>query len=202
MLHLVIASLLPSAAALQLASAPLSRAHGITMMAGAAPEELCRQIQSGSAASPDLSATLSTSAGARAFFAAYLKGDEWTCADSTEPPAILTEAIRGSTTTTLNVLLMNVVTSAAASSEPSLTRACTLISALWSDVPQLQLASSALQDAVAFSSGTPDKVAFDQNYEYMVEEWLGILNFSNYSTEQLGRVREALVSCAGARGVK
>ena len=157
-------------------------------------EALCVQIQAGSAP-PSLSSALSTSSGARAFFATYLTGEAWSCADDDQPPAILIDAIQGATTQHWRSA-HEFVTSAAAGSEPMQSRACSLVTALWKDVPQLRLASSALQDAVAFRGGAPVKAAFDQNYEYMVEEWLGILNFSSYDAEQLARVREALASCA------
>lgn len=215
MLHLLVLALasssFPSVVGLRFAAPPLRpgarstiaatnvAAPSVIMSAGldavADAEALCVQIQAGSAP-PSLSSALSTSSGARAFFATYLTGEAWSCADDDQPPAILIDAIQGATTTTLDVLLMNIVTSAAAGSEPMQSRACSLVTALWKDVPQLRLASSALQDAVAFRGGAPMKAAFDQNYEYMVEEWLGILNFSSYDAEQLARVREALASCA------
>lgn len=198
--------LLPSAAALHLPSLSTSHRHHHRMrcqaiMVQATEESICQQLQDG-AAPPDLSAVLSTSSGARSFFATYFKGDEWTCADSDAPPSVLMDALKASTTTTLDVILMSIVTGAATNKEPTRSRALSLVSALWDDVPPLQLATSALQDAVAIVSGVQMESAYDQNYEYQVEEWVGILNFSNYDSEQLEKVKEALASFAEASDAK
>ena len=60
-----------------------------------------------------LTALLTTSAGARGFFVHWLTGDEYTRADRTPPPPVLVEVLTSSPTEVAEVMIMNVIMSAA-----------------------------------------------------------------------------------------
>jgi hypothetical protein len=136
-------------------------------------EDVCRQLQNGEAPS-GMGAVLSTSAGARGFFNSYLTEDEWTCADAEEPPAALADSLVEAPLAVLDVVLMNLVTGAASSSERRCSRARALVNALWARAPALRTSCSALRDTVAGKLGEEVPVLWDQNYEYakdVVSAW-------------------------------
>jgi len=157
--------------------------------------DLCRRLQNGGPV--DNMAALLTTAGARDFFNSYLTEDEWTCADTVQPPAALAESLADAPPSVLDVVLMNLVSGAASSSERSVSRARLLVNVLWARAPALRTSCAALRDTVAALSGEDVPVLWDQNYEYAKDEWAGLLYFAKYDTAQLGRIRAELALCGG-----
>ena len=126
----------------------------------------CSALQAGESPS-GLGEFISTSAGARGFFVHWLTGDDFSCADE-EPPSALIESLEqvgGGSPEVLEVMLMNVVMSAAtavaheragnaeqaASSQRTCKRACALVSAV--NTPALKESCKSLKAAVAQECG-------------------------------------------------
>jgi len=193
--------LLPCVYALQVQlSMPTRRSHGAAMAAGQAElaPQLCLALQNGEAPA-DLQSTLATSGGRRSFFSDYFTGD-YTCADAEEPPRALIDTIMGCADGLLVVdaILTHVMSGAAASDERRVARATLLVNALWERTPAVQESCKALSDALAQQHGETVAVGWDQQYEYLRDNWLGLLAFTSYDGATLGRVRAALVACGGA----
>merc|ERR1740130_842274 len=131
--------------------------------------DLCRQLQNGEAIN-NMGVLLSTTAGARDFFNSYLTEDEWTCADTQPPPAALEDSLADAPPSVMDVMLMNVVSGAASSSERSVSRARLLVNALWARAPTLRTSCAALRDTVADNLGEDVPVLWDANYEYAKDE--------------------------------
>ena len=163
----------------------------VEMAAGGMPEVLCRALQEGEAPS-DLGDFVATTSGARKLLGEYLTGEQWTCADADEPPAVLVSSLESATPEVGDALLMNVVSGAAASADRKLARASRLVRALWARSPTLRASCLALKDVVASKLGEPESVGWDGNYEYAKDEWMGLLGFAKYERSQLESVRDAL----------
>jgi len=173
---------------------------------GISPELLCQALQSG-AMPESLADVLGTPRTARAFFELYLTGAEWTCADADEVPSALTEAMELAPPPVQEVLLMNILSAAAASGELADrkgARARLLINSLWDSVTPLRLSCIALKDSVATKAGIREESVIEDasggDMELVRSQWLGLLDFANYDAEQLARMVDALAPCGGSMG--
>ena len=159
---------------------------------------LCTALSDGSAAD-GLSSTLSSAKTARGFLHEWLSNDEYSCANSAEVPAALADALAVAPLAVLDVILLQLVMgNAASSSGTASTRAVVLLNRLWGRVPELQLSCAALTTVVAEKLGQTIPVTWDGNYEYLREDWAGVLAFTSYTPEELGRVSQALELIGGA----
>lgn len=127
-------------------------------------KEVCASLQNGESPKA-LSECIEKPSVARGFFDEYLACEDYTCADDAEPPKPLADSLLGASEKVIEVLLMHVVTSAAASmaqereagseqaveSERKGSRARVLINALWSESTELRLSCEALKDSVQAS---------------------------------------------------
>ena len=136
---------LPSTTAYHHSAISFRRYRSLRMCAESTGAVLCRQLQNGESVSDSMGALLTT-AGARDFLSSYLTEDEWTCADAEEPPAALADSLVEAPLAVLDVVLMNLVTGAASSSERRCSRARALVNALWARAPALRTSCSALRD--------------------------------------------------------
>ena len=165
------------------------------MAAGDDAKAFCQALQDGE--SPDgLAEFLLARAGARAFFDSYLRDEAWTCADG-EVPSGLVDSLELVPPESVEVVLMNVCTSSAAStktSERERERARILVAGTRDRVPHLQRSCVAFGEAVAAELG--EKVteydAAGGDVELLRIQWSGLLGVCNYDREQLEAVREAL----------
>lgn len=165
--------------------------------------ELCTALQQDEEPR-ELQPFVSTSAGARGFFVNWLTDDAYTRADAESPPAALAEALVEAPQEVCDVMLMNVVMSAAtavahqragredqaAMAERTCTRAQLLVRALRPRQPLLNVGVLALQAVLSEEDGkaeVADAAARDS--------WLVFLQRWMYDNEQLDRVSEALALC-------
>ena len=202
MLALAVLTSLPAPlAALRLAATPPSMRLPATPVMSASAD-CCRALQNGEAPE-ELRELLSKASGRRSFFADYLSGDEWTCADATAPPAGLTDSIESMgdfTPDVADALLMQLVSGGVAEQARTKARATVLINALWDELPELRQSCAALREAVASQQGAPmpprpsEAGGWDGNFEYRKDTWAGVFAFATYDEAQLARVEEALAS--------
>ena len=214
----VLSALLRAAPLVMLAAPPMTFETALE----AAPA-FCTALQNGNPP-PTLSQFVSTSAGARGFFVHYLTGDEYVCADAPTPPEALLEACKQSNKDVREIMLMNVVMSAAtalaheragndaqaATAKRTSTRASILVNALWED---FEPACRALKAAVAAERGvtvlftedgaernggegeTGDSaIVLPVDAEAAVDEWSAFITRWMYDDKQLSRIDTALAS--------
>ena len=166
----------------------------------------CAAIQAGEAAD-GLGEFVSSSAGARGFFVHYLTGDDYTCADESEAPAALMASLETAGPVVVELMLMNVVMSAATavahgragnedaalSSQRTSARARILIDAMWPKLLALRTSYAALCTAVESEflvEAPPAPVA--------VDEWVAFIARWGYDEGQLEAVQEALKAVRAA----
>merc|ERR1711871_1115778 len=125
---------------------------------------MCSTLQNGD--NPDFGGCFSTTRSARSFFSLYLTDESLTCADEEQPPAALLHALAKVSPAVLDVILMNVVSSAVSPFERRSIRARHLVNALWDESWQLRTSCSALKAVVAGKLGDESKVVWDQSFEY------------------------------------
>ena len=199
----------------------VQRAASCKMMVGykeatALAPSACHALQSGTDADAGdaLSSCLSSAPAARGFFELYLTGLEYECADAHAPPPVLMDYLLKAPLAVVDVLLMNVVTSAAATisderdgrtevaenSERAGFRARILINALWPSATELQESCDALKDAIRRETEGFLPSAQDQNYELLRDQWSGILGFCDYDADQYIRIQKALKLCGSVEG--
>lgn len=192
------ALLIGSTAALHVGtlSRPGVRRSTNCFMGTATGADLCRSLQNGESPS-ELAEFVSTSAGVKELLASYLTEPEWTCAESAEQPTVLTQSLGSSDSSTVDVLLMNILNGAATSSEVQSRRACVLVNALWKGSPMLQDSCRALRDVVADKLGDKASVGWDQQFEFLKDEWSCIIGLMDYDNSALERILSALNECGG-----
>ena len=170
---------------------------------GEAPE-LCKKLEQGEDAGEELGAFLKSSAGARGFFVHWLTGDDYLKADKAEPPLALVSALDGCEEEVSDVMVMNVVMSAATAiahrragnmeqaqnSERTSLRARLLLQAMMPRVPAIHVALTALAAALSEEEDKPNGV--DASAE---DAWLAFLQRWRYDEEQLVAISEVLDTC-------
>lgn len=171
---------------------------------------MCAQLQRGE--SPDgLADLIASSAGARGFFVNWLTGDEWSAADAAVPPEPLSESLMDAQAEVIEVMLMNVVMSAATAvahsragndeqadgSQRTCNRAVILVNAVWSGNQALQSACDALRRAVYAELGEEVLVQSTGDDEEKVDEWSAFLSRWRYDNDQLANAKAALALCGG-----
>ena len=197
-------------------SLAISRAPASFQAALGTAPALCTALQGGGSPSA-LTDFLQSSAGARGFFVTWLTGDEWTRADDAEPPAALTAAVIQAPDEVAELMLMNVVMSAATGrtlqiagrdDEAELAgrtcaRAIGLVRSLADRMPTVQ---SGLDQLLQLMSVTTEKELASQEDDASgagddgdVDEarWVDFLSRWQYDDEQCEAVRIALLRCAG-----
>ena len=147
---------------------------------------------------------LGTSAGARGFFVNWLTDDQWTRADEGAPPTALATALETAPQEVVDVMVMNVVMSAATAvahrragnddaaemSDRTSARARLLVCALRERVPALATALLALRAALSDEGEKPEGVAAEAE-----DSWVVFLQRWTYDDKQLDAVDEALKLC-------
>jgi len=169
-------------------------------MASSGPDVrfLCAALQTSSDETPEgLSDALSSQKSARSFFSEYFSGEEWTCADYSEPPQALVDCLLTAPATIADVVLLHVLTGAATSCERTSSRARVLVNALWDKAPALQQSCAALNDTLAAKLGAQVQVVWDQELEYAKDNWASLLSLFPYERDQLQRASKALTLCGG-----
>lgn len=152
----------------------------------------------------ELAEMLSSSAGARGFFVNWLTADAYKRADVMPPPAPLIAALEAAPREVNEVMLMNVVMSAAtkvaaqrvayesqtASSERTCQRASLLVQALIDRSADLKASLGSLTGAVAAELRPDGGVGGDEE-----DSWTKFLGRWRYDEEQLLAVEAALADC-------
>lgn len=149
---------------------------------------------------------LATSAGARGFFVHWLTNEDYTRADRDPAPAPLADALQRAPTEVTDVMVMNVIMSAATtvahdragraeeahSSGRTLARAQLLARSLSPSTPLLRTGLAAVVSALSEEDAGTAGDAVEKETE---DAWINFLQRWQYDDEQLERVNDAVVDC-------